>query len=205
VRRSSLAAISAAVALGTCVAGGIVAGPAFAYPPGMALAVKATPIGQPDKHQHQQFAIAISNGKTGCKVKITGGERPVVTAVRSDGTATATIESKYRKGTAKITAKTLGCSGAKEKASDLVTLSPGEVHSPARAKHGRRVDITLEHWLPHRRISVVATNGRRTQKLTGWPDRNGTVSVHFTPEKKGVWAIIVRQDGASTSTTITAY
>jgi hypothetical protein len=50
---------------------------------------------------------------------------------------------------------------------------------------------------------VVATNGKKTQKLTGWPNSKGSVTVHFTPDTKGVWAVIVMQDGVSASINIT--
>lgn len=203
VRRSSLAALSAAVALGTIVAGGVAAGPAYAYPPGTGLAVSATPIGTPDKYRHQQFAVQIVNGKPGCTVQISGSEKPVRTTVAEDGTASATIEAKYRRGTTTITAKTRHCRGARERTSTRVALVAGEVHGPSTVKHGHRIDFALQGWIPHRRIYVVATNGRHRHEFTGWPNHNGQVSVHFWPKEKGTWAVVVMQDGASASVNIT--
>lgn len=203
VKKTSLAALSAAVALGTSVAGGVAAGPAYAYPPGTGLAVTATPIGTPNKHRHQQFAVQIVNGRPGCTVTISGGEKPVRATIGADGTASGTVEAKYRKGTATITAKTRRCRGAKERTSTRIALSAGEVHGPQTVKHGHRIDFALQGWIPHRRVYVVATNGRHTHRFTGWPNHAGQVSVHFWPERKGSWAVVVMQDGASASVNIT--
>jgi hypothetical protein len=203
VKRSSLAAMSAAVALGTCAAGGLFAGPAFAYPPGTGLEVAASAVGNPTSHNHQQFAVQVINGKPGCTVKISGGEKPVTTTIGSDGTASATVGSEYHGGKVLITAQTVHCKGANEKASTPpIYLSPGQVQAPQSVHHKRRVDIVLTDWLPHRRITVVATNGKKKQKFTGWPDSKGSVTVHFTPDVKGTWAVIVMQDGVSSSVTI---
>lgn len=199
-----MAALSAAVALGTCVAGGIVASPAFAYPPGQGLAVSASAVGRPNKHQHQQFEVEVTNGKPGCRVRISGGENPVVTTIGSDGTASATVESEYHRGKVVITAHTFHCRGSNEKASTPpIFLSPGQVQGPPVVHRGRRVNITLTDWLPHRRITVVATNGKKKQKFTGWPDSQGSVTVHFTPDAKGKWAVIVMQDGLTSSINLT--
>lgn len=206
VKRSSLAALSAAVALGTCAVGAIVAGPAFAYPPGTGLAVTASAVGTPDKHKHQQFAVEVSNGKPGCTVKVSGGEKPVFTTIGTTGIASATVRSEYHKGKVVITAQTVHCKGSNEKASaPPIILAAGQVQGPATARAGRRVDLLLTSWLPNRRITVVATNGKKKQKFTGWPDKSGKVSMHFTPDAKGKWAVIAMQDGLSTSIEIKVF
>jgi hypothetical protein len=188
------------VALGTCAVGALAAGPAFAYPPGTGLAVSASAVGTPNRNKHQLFSVEVTNGKPGCTVKISGGEKPVFTTIGTTGTASATVNSEYHRGQVVITARTVHCKGSNEQASTPpIVLAPGQVQGPATAHVGRRVDIQLTDWLPNRRITVVATNGKKKQKFTTWADKAGKVTVHFTPDRKGTWAVIVMQDGLSTS------
>lgn len=202
VKRSSLAALSAAVALATCVTGGLIAGPALAYPLELDMAVSALPVGNPDAHKHQWFTVTVINGKPGCTVKIAGGEDVVTGTVGADGSFVTAVDVKYHKATQTITAKTERCKGSNERASTDVSLSPGEIHGAPSVKHGHVYDITLDHWLPNHRIDLVATNGKQKQKFTATPDTTGHATAQFTPDKQGLWAIIARQDGVGASITV---
>jgi hypothetical protein len=201
-----LAALSAACTLGFGVTGSLIAAPAFAYPPGQHLAVSASPVGSPTRHG-QQFTVTVTNGKPGCTVRVSGGGDPVRTVIGTNGSATAviTVEADGHRRRAIITAKTEHCKGrgANESASTQVTLTPGNVHCGERGRRGRRFDIDLDGWKGHRRISVIITNGRYRYHLSDWTDDHGHVSVRFTPDRAGVWAVIAVQDSQTANVNIT--
>jgi hypothetical protein len=69
---------------------------------------------------------------------------------------------------------------------------------------GHRLDFILKRWRAHRQISVVATNGHAVQRFNAWCDDNGEVTIPFTPDLKGRWAVIVMQDGQTASITVDA-
>jgi preprotein translocase subunit YajC len=166
------------------------------------MAVSARAIGQPDRNKHQELAVQVSNGKPGCTVTISGGKHPAVTTIGTDGTASATIDAEYQHGTATITAKTLRCKRAHETATTQVVLTRGEIHGNPWTNRGHRLDFILRSWRAHRQISVVATNGHNVQRFNAWCDDNGEVTIHFTPDVKGRWAVIVMQDGETDSITV---
>lgn len=167
------------------------------------MAVSAKSIGHPNHHGRQVFAVLVSNGKPGCRVSISGGERPVVTRLAANGTAWATVDAVYRNRTNRIVAQTKHCP-VKESTSTRVAVTKGKVDGPAKIRHRTPVHLTLTQWDPHRRISVVAVNGRTVKRLTTWPDKQGRASVRLALERKGAWAVVVRQHGTSASTILRA-
>ncbi|HET9655376.1 MAG TPA: hypothetical protein VFP72_08475 [Kineosporiaceae bacterium] len=198
--------LAAVAAIGTGAVGSLVAAPAFAYPPEMAMKVAATPTGQPTRHG-QEFTVVVTNAKPGCTVKISGGGEAVRATVGDNKSATAvlTVEADDHRRTVNITARTERCQGSRESASTLVTLSPGHIGGNEHGQHGKkghRYDVNLEDWHPHRRISVIATNGRDRFDLSDRTDDHGRVSVHFTPNRSGTWAVVVVQDGQTSNMTI---
>lgn len=198
-----MAVLGAATSVGLCAAGTFVADPAFAYPPGTRMAVSAKPIGRPNDHRHQMFAVLVTNGKPGCRVRVVGGERPVITRVAANGTAWAMVDAGHPRRNTRIVAQTTRCP-ARERASTRVVLSSGRVHAPSRVRHHTPVRLTLSRWAPHHRISVVAVNGRHVERLTIWPDEHGAAHVRLALKRKGTWAVIVRQHGTSAYTTLRA-
>lgn len=191
-----MAAGSAAFTSAVSLLCGVLAGPAYAYPPETGLSVSATPSGD-TRNRLQGFSVTVSNGKPGCRLSILGGKDIVRTTIGDDGGVTVPIEVDVRHGTATITAMTVKCPGANEQASTDVTLSSGEIHGPSAGSHGQRYDFSLDTWLPRRPVSVVVTNGRQCFEFTVRPDRDGHADASFTPTRAGSWVIIAIQDGVS--------
>jgi hypothetical protein len=193
-----MAALSAAIALTIGATGALTAGPAFAYPPQQHMTAAATLL---SSHRHQQrIQVQINNAKPGCTIRIAGGGDQTTVVAGTDTAATGYLNARVDHAKRiKITAKTVHCKRSNERATTEVTLSPGEVRCGDRGKHGRPFQVDLDNWRPHRRVVVIVTNGRDRYNHSGWSDGHGHVSVRFTPGKKGVWAVIVVQDGRSAS------
>jgi hypothetical protein len=145
------------------------------------------------------FSVLVRNGKPGCLVRISGGERPVVTRIGANGTAWVTVDAGYRARKARVVARTIRCR-ARERASTRVVMTRGRVHGPSRARHRAPVHLDLSQWSPRHRISVVAVNGRTVKRFTVRPDRRGMAGVRLALDKRGTWAVVIRQHGASAHT-----
>ncbi len=204
VRKPSILAATAAVALATGTAGIVTAAPALAYPPGTHMSIDAYAIGQPDRHKDQRVAVTVADGKPGCTVKITGGGDSARVVLDSNGAASATLQLENQRGTITITAKTLRCKGkgAKETATTTIHLSPGEGHGHDRCKRGHDYQVDADRWRPRRRIELVFTDGRHSYRQSAYADDYGHAAFHFTPNTSGRWAVILLQDGLSASYTV---
>jgi hypothetical protein len=196
-RKIAIVALAAIAVL----AGGV----AFAYPPGMRLAVSATASNDPAHPGQTTVLVTVTNANPSCstRINVDGGNEVLL----APGVTSTTVYIDPRPGRHTVRARTVGCEkGSKEHARNKFVTLDAKASGATSSPKGKNYRVDFTGLDPDSSVTSMATRVGGNQPVgaeSDHADRRGEATVKFKLKESGTWTITTTVSPSGTVNPVT--